>query len=326
MVDRNNFIKNSLDNELKDIYVTEDLKLRTLSRIKKEDNNVVKPFKKPFRRKSKFSYASMRGLALVSSILIMFFTFSFFKYSKFMNSGSLGKNTDNNEKNIVLDDNEKVKKPDNLKDKSDTDKKEEIKDIKDEKINEEKLKEDVVDNSKNNSNTNEVDNSPTNKENKKPIKNEKNPNKEKPKNNEEKEKPKLTEKEMLARAEKLWGGKINLPSYIPKGYDVANIDMETAYGSKVLKITYKNPNSDNFLELKVLDGDKTAFENGDGSKNPKEDEKNKDNNQDVPKDNVDKPTPTEEIKSINSNKNGVEYNIEGNIPTKTLEKIAESIE
>ena len=41
--------------------------------------------------KANSSYASMRGLALVSSYFNDRFHFFLFKYSKFMNSGSLGK-------------------------------------------------------------------------------------------------------------------------------------------------------------------------------------------------------------------------------------------
>lgn len=318
MVDKNSFIKNSLENELKDIYVTEDLKLKTLSRIKKEDNVV-----KPFKRKNRFLYKSMKGLALVSSILIMFFTFSFLKYNRFMNDNSPTIDNDNNGKNVVLDNKEKEEKLDNPKEK--IDEKKEVKDTKNENIKEKDPNEGQPKKPKDNKIVNGGDNTPTNKEKTQPNKHIKNPKKENPKPSQGKEKPKLSEEQMLAKAENLWGGKINLPSYIPKGYDVTNIGMDTAYGSKVLKITYKNPNSGNFLELKVLEGDKTAFEDGNGSKNLKENEKNEDDNrQDNPKENVDKPTET--VKSVNSNKNGVEYNIEGNIPAKTLEKIAESIE
>lgn len=318
MVDKNNLIKNSLDNELKDIYVTKELKLKTLSKIKKEDNLV-----KPFRRKNKISYVGMKGLALVSSVLIMFFTFSFFKYNKFMNNESPKVGTDNNRKSIVLDDKGKEKQQDKIN------KKEDGKDTKDEKIEGKISNKDSLEKGEDTKNLNEQDSKHENKETTNPNKNvkkpnEEKPNKEKPKPNEEKEAPKLTEKQMIARAENLWGGKINLPSYIPKGYDVTNIDMETAYGSKVLKITYKDPSSDNFLELKVLEGDKTAFQGESGSKNLKEDEKGNNDKQDIPNKSVE--SPTKDVKSVNSNKNGVEYNIEGNISSKTLEKVAESIE
>lgn len=313
MVDKNNFIKNSLDNELKDVYVTEELKLKTLSKIKKEDNLV-----KPFRRKNKISYVGMKGLALVSSVLIMFFTFSFLKYNKFMNNESPKMGTDNNGKNIVLNDKGKEKQQDKIN------KQEDGKDTKDEKVEEKRHNKDSLEKTEDTKILNGKDGKYENKETTNPNKNVKKSNEEKPKPNEEKEVPKLTEKQMIARAENLWGGKINLPSYIPKGYDVTNIDMETAYGSKVLKITYKDPSSDNFLELKVLEGDKTAFQGEGGSKNPKEDEEGINDKQDIPNEDIE--NPTKDVKSVNSNKNGVEYNIEGNISATTLEKVVESIE
>lgn len=313
MVDKNNFFKNSLDNELKNIYVTEELKLKTLSRIKKEDNVV-----KPFKCKRRFSYRNMKGLALVSSILIMFFTFSFLKSNKPVDTNPSSIDSDDNGKNFVLDDKEKLKSSDNQANK-DT-RNVNTKEIKDEKLN----KKDETSKSNNDKNVNENNNNYVNKEINNPNKSVKESKKENNEPKKKKQDPKLSEQQMLARAENLWGGKINLPSYIPKGYDVTNIDMDTAYGSKVLKITYKNPNSANFLELKVLEGDKTAFKDGNDSKNKNNDKKDDDNKKNISDDNSKK--PNEDVESVNSNKNGVEYNIEGNIPAKTLEKIAESIE
>lgn len=313
MVDKNNFIKDSLDNELKNIYVTEELKLKTLSRIKKEDNVV-----KPFKRKIRFSYRNMKGLALVSSILIMFFTFSFFKSNKPVDTNPPSIDSDDNGKNFVLDDKGKAKSENKQADKDS--KKVDSKDIKDKKLD----KKDTISKPNNAKDVNEKNDNYVNKEINKPNKSVKESKTENQEPKTENQNPKLSEEQMLAKAENLWGGKINLPSYIPKGYDVTNIDMETAYGSKVLKITYKNPNSANFLELKVLEGDKTAFKDENDSKNQEDDKKEDNNKKNTSDGNVNK--SNEDVKSVNSNKNGVKYNIEGNIPAKTLEKIAESIE
>lgn len=301
MMDNN--IKQRLDKELEDIYVTKELKRKTLEKCKSCENRYNKNWL--FNKYTK-------GIALACS-LILVFSCSYFLAD--MNMNEQNKNYSINDKSkgeaIQKKTEESLEKPVIMNNHSTS--KENIQVSKAEKPEAEVKKNNpkpIEEKTTSYEKNNEVKNGEIKKD-------QVNIAKEKTEQNNNNNLDNKSEKERviaarslekdnieskLKEAEKFWNGKILLPSYIPEEFKLYNIDTYEKDNKKFLSIIYRN--KENYFQIEQVKGEDIdiALE---VSKNVSE--------------------LGEGLQEVTLNEDGVLYRVNGNIPKDILQKVIESI-
>lgn len=300
MMDKN--IKQRLDNELEDIYVTEELKRKTLEKCKSYGKH-----HKEIWLWNKWS----KGAALICSFALVF-SCSYLLASKSMNEQ--GKNYSINDKSkgevTQREIEEKLKKDVAMNNYSIP--KENIQVSKAEKpeakeYNSKSIKEKTTSYDKKNEVKKDETKKPEVKETKEKAEQNNNSSLEN-KNQEEKiiaarSLEKNTIELKIEEAEKFWDGKILFPSYIPEGFKLDNIDTYEKDNKKFISIIYKA--KDNyFLQIEQVKGEdsKVALDNMQNFS-----------------------TLRGVLQQIGINKDGVLYTIKGNMSKDVLEEIIKSM-
>lgn len=113
----------------------------------------------------------------------------------------------------------------------------------------------------------------------------------------------------VKNVEKVWGGKIDFPAYVPEGYEVHDLIACNSMGNKSIRIIYKN--EDSYFEVKQVK---------EASPAPASLVKVNDNNSKAQEKKEDK-----ESTDLDATKNGIYYNVKGSVAKEILEKVIDSI-